>query len=47
MIIDCCAECCWFGVDDTLMPQLFPNLANFGASPGDINSAYLDDLFIS
>ena len=39
--------CRWFGVDNALMPTLFPNLANFGASPGDINSAYLDDLFIS
>ena len=39
--------CRWFGVDETLMPTLFPNLANFGTSPGDISSAYLDDLFIS
>ena len=38
--------CRWFGVDDALMPTLFPNLANFGSSPGEINSAYLDDLFI-
>ena len=39
--------CRWFGVDGTLMPTLFPNLANFGQSPGDISSAYLDELFVT
>jgi len=37
--------CRWFGVDDALMPTIFPNLANFGQSPSDIQSAYLNDLF--
>ena len=39
--------CRWFGVDDTLMPTLFPNLANFGATPGDLSTAYLDELYVS
>lgn len=39
--------CRWFGVDDSLMPTLFPNLANFGQSPGDLSSAYLDELFVT
>jgi len=39
--------CRWFGVDDALMPTVFPNLANFGQTPGDINSAYLGRLFKS
>ena len=37
--------CRWFGVDDTLMPTIFPNLANFGQTMGDIDSAYLSGLF--
>jgi len=37
--------CRWFGVDGTLMPALFPNLANFAQSAGDIESAYLSRLF--
>lgn len=37
--------CRWFGVDNTLMPALFPNLANFGTTPGDIEGAYLSSLF--
>jgi uncharacterized protein (DUF1501 family) len=38
--------CRWFGVDDALMPSIFPNLANFGQAPGSISSAYLDELFV-
>jgi len=37
--------CRWFGVEDALMPTIFPNLANFTTSSGDLNSAYLDGLF--
>lgn len=37
--------CRWFGVDDALMPTIFPNLANFGQSAGDLDSAYLNGLF--
>ena len=38
--------CRWFGVDEALMPTVFPNLANFRTNAGDINSAYLDELFV-
>jgi uncharacterized protein (DUF1501 family) len=38
--------CQWFGVDQALMPTIFPNLANFVTSSGDLNSAYLDGLFV-
>ncbi len=35
----------WFGVDDSDMPELFPNLANFKANAADpISSAYLAGL---
>jgi len=37
--------CRWFGVDATLMPSIFPNLANFAQTPSDIDSAYLRGLF--
>jgi uncharacterized protein (DUF1501 family) len=37
--------CRWFGVDDALMPTLFPNLQNFETVSGDVGSAYLDGLF--
>jgi len=37
--------CRWFGVDNALMPTIFPNLANFAQTDGDINSAYLSGLF--
>ncbi|PWQ96417.1 hypothetical protein DKT75_10580 [Leucothrix arctica] len=37
--------CRWFGIDDALMPTIFPNLGNFVTSSGDLNSAYLDGLF--
>lgn len=39
--------CRWFGVDDALMPTIFPNLANFGQTMGDLESAYLSGLFNS
>ena len=41
--------CRWFGVDDALMPTIFPNLANFGtvnSADTSANSAYLNDLFV-
>lgn len=37
--------CRWFGVDNALMPSIFPNLANFGQTTGDLESAYLSGLF--
>ncbi|MEE9302510.1 MAG: DUF1501 domain-containing protein [Thiotrichaceae bacterium] len=36
--------CNWFGVDEALMPTVFPNLQNF-KSGSDLQSAYLNDLF--
>ena len=38
--------CQWFGVDDALMPTIFPNLSNFGTVASGTGSAYLDDLFV-
>jgi len=38
--------CKWFGVDDALMPTIFPNLENFGTVSDDADSAYLKDLFV-
>lgn len=38
--------CRWFGVDDALMPTIFPNLANFGTVDSGLGSAYLTDLFV-
>jgi uncharacterized protein (DUF1501 family) len=37
--------CRWFGVDEVLMPTIFPNLQNFVTFSGDLNSAYLNELF--
>ena len=37
--------CRWFGVEDALMPTLFPNLQNFEVVSGDADSAYLNGLF--
>lgn len=31
----------WFGVPDSDMPAIFPNINNFETTPGDIRSAYL------
>lgn len=38
--------CKWFGVNESQIPQIFPNLSNFETTSGDINSAYLNDLFV-
>ncbi len=41
--------CRWFGVDDALMPRIFPNLSNFGSVNSrdtSSNSAYLNGLFV-
>lgn len=37
--------CDWFGVDESLVAKIFPNLSNFKKS-NSIKSAYLDNLFI-
>ena len=39
--------CEWFGVEQSLISELFPNLANFETTQGDMRSAYLQDLFVS
>ena len=39
--------CEWFGVEQSLISEIFPNLANFEVNQGDTTSAYLKDLFIS
>lgn len=39
------AVCRWFGVDDALMPTLFPNIENFKTSSA-LDSAYLNQLFV-
>jgi uncharacterized protein (DUF1501 family) len=39
--------CKWFGVDDSLITTIFPNLANFETVPGNISSAFLQDLFVT
>ncbi len=38
--------CNWFGVDEALMPVVFPNLQNFKTG-SDLESAYLNTLFAS
>jgi len=37
--------CRWMGVDDTLMPLIFPNVGNFKTTQ-NIDSAYLQGLFV-
>ncbi|GAA0407701.1 DUF1501 domain-containing protein [Cocleimonas flava] len=39
--------CQWFGLEESLIPEIFPNVSNFASNPSDITSAYLNDLFIS
>lgn len=39
--------CQWFGVDQSLISTLFPNVSNFESTPGDVSSAFLNDLFVS
>ena len=38
--------CKWFGVDESLVSNIFPNLSNFETTSGNANSAYLKDLFV-
>ena len=38
--------CRWFGVDNTLMPTIFPNLTNFALTPGADANGYLNNLFV-
>jgi len=35
----------WFGVNNTLMPSILPNLANFQTSSDDLESAFLQNVF--
>ena len=39
--------CEWFGVEESLISTIFPNVSNFETTPGDIKSAFLNDLFVS
>lgn len=39
--------CDWFGVEQSLITSIFPNLSNFESTPGDMKSAFLNDLFVS
>jgi len=39
--------CKWFGVDEALISNIFPNLSNFETNPGVASSAYLNNLFVS
>ncbi|MBE8232426.1 MAG: DUF1501 domain-containing protein [Endozoicomonadaceae bacterium] len=39
--------CKWFGVDESLISTIFPNLANFQTTSGDISSAFLKNLFVA
>jgi len=39
--------CEWFGVNQSLISSIFPNVSNFETIPGDIQSAFLNDLFVS
>lgn len=38
--------CRWFGVEQSTISTIFPNLSNFETVSGDVNSAYLNDLFV-
>lgn len=38
--------CDWFGVDQSLITNIFPNLSNFETNPGVTSSAYLNNLFV-
>ncbi len=37
--------CHWFGVAEADISRIFPNLANFETVPGNVSSAYLNELF--
>ena len=39
--------CDWFGVDESLISTIFPNVSNFETTSGDLRSAFLNDLFVS
>ena len=39
--------CDWFGVEESLISTIFPNLSNFETTVGDTKSAYLKDLFVT
>jgi uncharacterized protein (DUF1501 family) len=39
--------CEWFGVEESFISELFPNLTNFETVEGDTKSAYLNELFVS
>ena len=39
--------CEWFGVEESLISTIFPNASNFETTPGNIKSAFLNDLFVS
>ena len=39
--------CEWFGVEESLISTIFPNVSNFETTPGDVKSAFLNDLFVS
>jgi uncharacterized protein (DUF1501 family) len=38
--------CEWFGVEESLISTIFPNLSNFETNPGVASSAYLNNLFV-
>jgi len=38
--------CEWFGVDQSLISKIFPNVSNFETTPGNLSSAFLEDLFV-
>ena len=39
--------CEWFGVEESLISTIFPNVSNFETTPGDVKSAFLNDLFVA
>ncbi len=39
--------CKWFGVEESLISEIFPNLSNFETTPGSVSSAYLNNLFVT
>jgi uncharacterized protein (DUF1501 family) len=38
--------CEWFGVEQSKIAEIFPNLSNFKSDPNDIKSAFLNNLFV-
>jgi len=39
--------CEWFGVEESLISEIFPNLKNFEETPNNVKSAYLKGLFVA